>query len=270
MTERLTCWVTGASAGIGMALANAYAERGYNLVLTARREERLQTLADDLADRYGIGVTVLPADLATPGVARTLLDNLQTMDITVDALVNNAGFGVKADYHEMDWSDGIAMLQVMIVTVTELCHGVLPGMRTRDRGHILNVASLAGLLPGMPHNTLYSACKSFLIKFSESLAAECIDSDIRVTVLCPGYVHTEFHHVMGNESSIKKLPDYWWMTSDQVAQKALQALDHNHIICVPGVFNQSIAAAAQLIPRGLTLQIVRLFSQRFRKGKTDE
>ncbi len=134
LTEPQTCLITGASSGLGTALARAFAARGYNLVLTARRESRLRALATELSSRYEITVLVLPADLADPSAARALLDEIQTTGHTIDVLVNNAGFGVNAEYHEIAWSDANMMMQVMVMTPAALSHGVLTDMRARNRG----------------------------------------------------------------------------------------------------------------------------------------
>ena len=267
MTERLTCLITGASSGIGVAIAEAFAARGYDLVLTARREDRLQSLAHALTSRYAITAIPQSEDLADPSASQRLLDTIRHQGRTVDALVNNAGFGMNTEYHEITWADANTMLQVMLATVANLCHSVLPDMRSRNQGCILNVASLAGLLPGMPKGALYNACKAFVIKHSESLAAECAGSDIRITALCPGYVHTEFHQMMGTAASMQKLPNFFWLTPKEVAQCGLQALDRSQVICVPGKFNQSVAAIARIMPNATALQILQLFSKRFHKGE---
>lgn len=192
--------ITGASSGIGEALARALAVRAVPLVLTARRQERLEDLATELRSRHGIEAIAIAADLADPAGPRQLLDAIEARRLEIDGLINNAGFGLRGDFHAQPWERAEAMLQLMVNAPVQLTSALLPAMRTRGRGRIVNVASLAGLVPGLPGSTLYSASKAFLIRFSQSLAAENRAHGIEVMALCPGYVRSEFHAVLGVES----------------------------------------------------------------------
>ena len=176
--------VTGASSGIGAAIAREYARRGKPLILTARREDRLLSLADELGKQ--VPCTVIAADLADPGVPAELFAQIQSLGLFVDTLVNNAGYGVPGRFLSQPWSTHAAFLQVLVTSVAELTHRFLPAMDAAGPGRVLNVASLAGLIPASAGHTLYGAAKSFVIRFSEALALEMQPRGVHVTALCPG------------------------------------------------------------------------------------
>lgn len=256
--------ITGASSGIGAALARCLAAEGRPLVLTARRADRLEALAEELRRAHGLTVHTLAVDLAHPSGARQLLVQLQERQLPVHTLVNNAGFGLRGAFTANDWSGAEAMLLVMVQAATQLSHALLAPMQQHGSGRILNVASLAGLIPGLPGSTLYSASKAFLIRFSQSLAAEQQGSGVRVMALCPGYVHTEFHAVLGVEERMRRLPGLFWMESDQLAALALQALRGDAVVVVPGAVNQLIAGLARLLPSRAATALSGAFSRRYR------
>lgn len=258
------CLITGASSGIGAALAARFAHRGDDLVLTARRVERLETLAAALRRDRGIRVHVIPADLAHPDGADQLLVTLSQRNLQVRKLVNNAGFGLRGDYTDSPWPEAAAMLQLLVMAPARLCHGVLPAMQAAGGGTIVNVASLAGLIPGLPGSTLYSASKAFLIRFSQSLAAENHATGVRVLAVCPGYVHTEFHAVLGVEERMQRLPGLFWMEADDLAARVLTALEGQGAVLVPGGLNRSIAALARLLPDSVAGRLSAAFSRRYR------
>lgn len=189
--------ITGASSGIGVALARAFAQRGEALVLTARRVERLEALAAELRQAHGVAVEIAPCDLAQPGAAAGLHADLGRRGLSLKGLVNNAGFGLRGDFEALDPLEAQRMLQVLVQAVLELSRITLPEIGRQPDGFLLNVASLAGLVPGLAGSALYSACKAFLIRFSQALAAEQGADGVRVLVLCPGYVRTEFHAQLG-------------------------------------------------------------------------
>ncbi|MFZ9849289.1 MAG: SDR family NAD(P)-dependent oxidoreductase [Vulcanococcus sp.] len=258
------CLITGASSGIGAALAEAFAQRGEALLLTARRGERLEALAADLRRRHGVSVSVIPCDLAEPAGADRLLETLALRQLQVGTLVNNAGFGLRGDYTETPWPDARAMLQLMVTAPARLCHGLLPTMQAAGTGTIVNVASLAGLIPGLPGSTLYSASKAFLIRFSQSLAAETSGAGVRVLAVCPGYVHTEFHAVLGVEERMQRLPGLFWMEAADLAERVLDALAGRRPVLVPGGLNRSIAVLARLLPETAAGRLSVAFSRRYR------
>jgi short-subunit dehydrogenase len=256
MTRRL-CLVTGASAGIGAAFARIYASHGYDLVLTARRQDRLESLADEIRLRYGVETLTLPADLSDPAAGDRLLADIDAHGLVVDALVNNAGYGLPGGYVGTPWEAQQAMLQVMLIAVCELTHKLAPGMAARGYGRIVNVASLAGLGPGAPGQTLYSATKAFLVRFSQSLHLELKDRGVHVSALCPGFTYSEFHDVIHSRAAVSRsIPPWLWLGPDEVAAAGYEAAEANRAICVPGAPNKALAAAAKLLPDDWALALM--------------
>ena len=258
------CLITGASSGIGAALARRIAASGQALALTARRLDRLEALAQELRQAHGVTVASIRCDLAQPDGAASLLETLRQRDLEVGTLVNNAGFGLRGDFTDASWSDAAAMVQLMVTAPVQLCHGLLPAMQLAGSGTIVNVASLAGLIPGLPGSTLYSASKAFLIRFSQSLAAENRATGVRVLSVCPGYVHTEFHAVLGVEERMQRLPGLFWMDADDLARRTLTALEGQRPVLVPGSLNRTIAALARLLPESAAGELSAGFSRRYR------
>jgi short-subunit dehydrogenase len=256
--------VTGASSGIGAACAEVLAARGCDLILTARRKERLHALAASLHDRYGCRVEVIPADLVDPdGVAR-LCDEIAGRGLAVDVLVNNAGFGVKGSYARTTWEQQSALLQVLVVALAELTHRLLPGMVERRFGRVLNVSSLAGLLPAPGGHTLYAAAKALVIRFSESLAHEVQPFNIHVTALCPGFTHSEFHDVAGTRDKVRTLPGFMWMDAMSVARAGVDAVMAGKLICVPGRVSWLLAIAGRHLPFAWAYALQKRFAWSYR------
>jgi short-subunit dehydrogenase len=265
MTRRL-CLVTGASAGIGASIARIYASHGYDVALTARRTDKLEQVAEDIRLRHGVETLIIPADLADAAACDTLLAEIEGHGRTVDALVNNAGYGLPGSYATTTWDDQRASLQVMLVAVCELTHKVLPGMIERKFGRILNVASLAGLVPGSAGHTLYGATKSFLVRFSQSLHLETLEQGVHVSALCPGFTYSEFHDVNQTRDQLtRSTPQWLWLGADEVAAAGYEAVEANRAICVPGAPNKAIAALAKLAPDDWLLALMARESGRFRR-----
>ncbi len=246
-----TALVTGASAGIGRELALVFAEHGFDVVLVARRKERLEALAQEVQGRFGVKAHVLAADLADPAAPRQIFDEMARQHIMIDALINNAGYTVPGFFRDTHWEEQKALIQVMVTAVAELCHLFGPGMAARRYGRIVNVASLAGHLPGAAGGTLYAASKAFVIKLSESLALENTDTNVHVTALCPGFTYSEFHDVAGNRAAMNKLPKFIWMTGDVVARQAYDAVMEGRPVIINGGINNIIALLARLLPQRL-------------------
>jgi short-subunit dehydrogenase len=259
-----TALVTGASAGIGVALVNVFAEHGFDVVLTARRQERLVEVAKRVSTRYGVTATTIPEDLADPRAPDRLFEELRRRGVAVDALVNNAGYGVAGKFARSDWPTHRDFLQVLVTAVVHLSHLFEPQMKERGYGRIINVASLAGLLPGSAGHTLYSAAKSFLIKFSESLALEHTGDGVHVSALCPGFTYSEFHDVLGNRPLVSKLPSFLWMDAEAVARQGYGAVMRGQVVCVPGPVNQAIASATKLVPEPVALRLMQRQARRLR------
>jgi hypothetical protein len=264
--DRRLALVTGASAGIGAAFARALASHGYDVALTARRTERLEKLGEEISLRYGVEILSVAADLSEPEAPGQILDFLTAHGRTVDALVNNAGYGLTGAYGETRWEDQRAMIQVMMTAPAELAHRVLPGMIHRGFGRIVNVASLAGLIPPAAGHTLYGATKAFLVRFSQCLHLEAQPHGVHVSALCPGYTYSEFHDVNGTRAQITAATPPWlWLGADEVAAAGYEAVEANRPICVPGAPNKAIAAVAKLIPDEWALALVASQGWRFRK-----
>ena len=265
--ERRLALVTGASAGIGAAFARILAGHGYDLALTARRGERLERLADEIRLRHGVETLTVEADLATPEAPGQILDFLTAHGRTADVLVNNAGFGLAANYGDTRWEEQSAFLQLMVTAPCELAHRVLPAMTHRGFGRIVNVASLAGLAPGAAGHTLYGASKALMVRFSQSLHLEVAAQGVHVTALCPGFTYSEFHDVNGTRAvAAATIPPWLWMGAAEVAAAGYEAVEANRAVCVPGAANKALAALAKLVPEEWTLALLAGPGRRFRKS----
>ena len=243
-----TALVTGASAGIGAELARVFAANGFDLVLTARRADRLETLAGELRTVHAVQVRTVPADLSLAETPKTLLAILEAEAVMIDVLVNNAGFAIPSRYRDTSWEAQRDFLQVLVTAPCELIQRLLPGMTERGYGRILNVASVAGLMPGGASHTLYGGAKAMLIKISQSLHSEQKGTGVHVTALCPGFTYTEFHDVTGTREEMRRMPKMMWLKADRVAREGYDAVMKNRAICVPGVQYKAITALARLLP----------------------
>ncbi len=254
---RRTILITGASAGIGAALARVCAARGHDLILTARREGPLQALAEELAAAHGVAATVIVADLAEPEAPVRLAEAIAARGLSVDGLINNAGFSRTTGFLTTDPADHAAMIRVMLSAPVELSRMVLPGMVARGWGRVLNVASLAGQMPATGGDTLYGPIKSFLIKASQGLWLETQGTGVHVTALCPGYTYTEFHDVNGSRDQVSAAyPKWMWMDADRVARIGWDAVEANRPRVTPGFANNVLAALGGLLPDALALKMV--------------
>lgn len=242
--------VTGASAGLGAEFCRQLAARGYRLVLVARREDRLQELADELRQNHDADSLVISADLAQSDACEKIAARLAQEGVEVEYLVNNAGYGLPGNFNVPDWPDHARFIQVMMTAVCELTWRLLPGMQQRGRGFIVNVASVAGLVETGPGHTLYGASKSFLIGFSKTLASENWHKGVKVTALCPGFTYSEFHDVNGTREMISRLPDYMWLQADEVIAECIEAMDAERVkpVVVPGRQYKFMVFAARYLP----------------------
>ena len=260
--------ITGASAGIGTAFAHDLAARGHDLVLTARRTDRLQQLASELRERHGREVTVLTADLADPAAPRLLCDALTEQGLQVDWLINNAGYGVPGTFVGNDWQTHAEFLQVLLTAPTELAWRLLPGMLQRGYGRIINVASLAGHVPGTAGHTLYAAVKAYMIKFSQSLLLENSGRGVHTCALCPGFTKSEFHDVTGTRALMNKLPGFMWLQADEVVRQGVAAVERGDAVYVTGRVNRLIKAVFKLMPDRLAMAMSAKQSRRYRQQES--
>lgn len=260
-----TALITGASAGIGASFAHVFAHEGFDLVITARRADRLEDLARTIAATYGRRVHVVTADLADPAAPAAIERDLSAAGISIDALVNNAGYGLAGTFLDSRWEQHRDFVQVMVTAVADLTHRFLPGMIARGYGRIINVASLAGLLPATAGHTLYAASKAMVILFSQSLALEMVSHNVHVTALCPGFTYSEFHDVNNMRRQVSQLPSFMWMDADTVARQGYDAVMRGDIVYVNGRVNRGIAFLTRVSPQWFTLRVVKRVARTFRR-----
>jgi short-subunit dehydrogenase len=254
-----TALVTGASAGIGKVFARVAASHGFDVVLTARRSDRLTALAAELQQTWGIQATAIAGDLARPDTPADLVAALNRDGIAIDMLVNNAGYSIASPYRETSWEEQRDFLQVMVVAPCELVHRLMPGMASRGYGRIINVSSIAGLVPGARGNTLYGSAKALLIGFTQSLHTEQRGTGVHVTALCPGFTYTEFHDVTGTRGKVsRRYPKFLWLDAADVAREGYRAVMRNQAVCVPGLQYKAIVRLARLLPLSLTQRIAAM------------
>lgn len=258
--------VTGASAGIGAAFARQLAASGHDLVLTARRADRLEELAEALRRRHQVQVTVLPQDLADPAAPLQLCNALAQRGLQVDWLINNAGYGVPDTFVANDWATHAASLQVLLTAPTELAWRLLPGMQQRGYGRIVNIASLAGLVPAPAGHTLYAATKAYLIKFSQALALENRAAGVHVCAVCPGFTKSEFHDVTGTREKMNRMPGFMWLSAEEVVRQSIAAVERGDPVWVTGRVNRFIKALVECMPDRLAYRLSARQARRYRNG----
>jgi short-subunit dehydrogenase len=251
-----TALITGASEGLGRDLAELFARDGHGLVLVARNESRLNELAGKLREEFGVTAEVIAEDLSVPGAAQRVMDRVGGR--AIDFLVNNAGFGTHGMFAESEVASQVGMLEVNVVALTHLTRLVLPGMIERRAGRIMNMASVAGMLPG-PMMAVYYASKAYVISFSEALANEMDGKGITVTAVCPGPTVTEFQKRAGIEASALFKRNV--MTSMAVAQIGYRAMMRGKRVAVTGWSNRFMAMGMKFMPRRLTAAVARKLNE---------
>lgn len=242
-----TVLVTGASSGIGRALAHRFAQAGSTCVLLARSEDTLQELARTLQTDYNTEAHVLPVDLSADDAVDTVETMLNERGLTIDVLVNNAGVGVQGNFAELDADRQRSMIKVNVLALTDLARALLPGMLRRGRGGILNVASTAAFLPG-PYMSVYYATKAYVLSFSNGLVDEVGDRNVTVTCLAPGPTQTAF----AAEADMQDAPLFQWVTpmsADAVARIGYDGFRRGTALVVPGLLNKLIVFAMRFTPR---------------------
>ncbi|MDO7841602.1 SDR family NAD(P)-dependent oxidoreductase [Sphingomonas immobilis] len=254
-----SCLITGASAGLGALFAEEIAKSGQDVILVARRMDRLQDLAARLSAAHNVTATPIVSNLAAPGACTTLIAEIARRGLSVDTLINNAGFGARGAFADSEVATQAGMIDLNCRALVELTHAVLPGMVKLRHGAILNVASTAGFQPG-PGMAVYYATKAFVLSFSEALHEELRGSGIAVSALCPGPTRTEFAEVagMGGSETFDRLA----ADPAKVVRDGLAALKRNRAIKVSGVMNAVMAGTVGFAPRGL----VRRISARVQKS----
>ena len=239
--------VTGATAGIGESFTRLLASKGYNIALVARDEVRLHERAAGLREKYGIQTFVLPADLATKSGVKSVEKYIQSYEIQV--LINNAGFGINKAFTVSDLGDEQDLLNVLVRAPMRLMHVILPGMKERKSGTIINVSSVAGFIAG----GTYSAAKSYLTVLSESLNTELKGTGVIVSALCPGFTRTEFHQ--RGRMKMKGLPSFMWLNADKLVAQSWKDAQAHQPVSVPGWQYKLLVAIISIAPRSFVRQI---------------
>ena len=239
--------VTGATVGIGESFTRLLASKGYNVVLVARDEARLHERAAGLREKYGVQTFVLPADLSTNEGCASVEDYIKTYEI--DVLINNAGFGINKAFSASELVAEQQMFDVLIRTPMRLMHTVIPGMKQRNSGTIINVSSVASFIAG----GTYSAAKSYLTVLSESLNTELASSGVKVSALCPGFTRTEFHQ--RGRMKMKGLPRFMWLNSDKLVEQSWNDAVANKPVSIPGWQYKLLVAIISIAPRKFVRQI---------------
>ncbi|MEV0373303.1 SDR family oxidoreductase [Streptomyces sp. NPDC050636] len=243
--------ITGATSGIGAAFARRFAAKGFDLVQVARNKERLDRTADELRTRYGVKVETIAADLLEATGRAAVEERLASSVNPVDVLVNNAGFGLPAPFPHSPIDDEERMLDLLTKVPLRLTHAAVPGMTARRRGVILNVSSVAGLLP----TGTYGAAKAWLTAFSESLRVDLAPHGVRVLALCPGFTRTEFQERAGMD--VSSLPAWAWLEADSVVDQALKDLGRGKPVSITGWRYKTYALAVRHAPRTLAAKMAR-------------
>jgi short-subunit dehydrogenase len=259
-TPRTTALVTGASAGIGAAIARELARRGHSLVLVARRKPKLDALAADLTSEFGVRAVGLGCDLAKAASRQRLPARVAALELEVSVLVNNAGFATGGPFHESDPERELEQVRVLVEAPVALTSAFVPAMVRRGTGAVLNVASTAGMQP-LPYSAGYSAAKAYVLAFSEALHQELRGAGVTVTALAPGPVSTEFWDVAGWEvgsggSFESAVPKPLWVTAEETASAGVRGLEQGQRVVIPGLPTRAAMLASAYVPHAFKLPAI--------------
>lgn len=253
--------ITGASFGLGHELSKLYARDGYDLVLVARSADKLEQDAQVLRQRYGVEVKVIAKDMATPTAARELYEALKLEGVTIDVLVNNAGFGTYGRFCDTELASEEREIQLNAVTPTQMCKLFMQDMIARGRGHIVNMASMAAFMPG-PYMTIYFATKAYLFSFSESIGYELKGSGVKVTVVCPNVVDTKFQETAHNKAAlIGGRIRSMMVAADKAAAQIYNEIQQGREVVIPGASNKFTVALIRLLPHKLILPVIAFINR---------
>lgn len=225
--------ITGASAGLGQEFARQLAAGGKDLVLVARRVAPMRVLAEELEQAHGVSIDVIGKDLSDPAAPAELFDEVQQRGLAVDCLINNAGCAPPDLLRDRDWPAAHGYLELMMTSVVAMCHFFIPPMRERGYGRVLNVASVAGLV-ATPGDYSYGPTKAYLIAYSQELSEALRNDGVKVTALCPGFTHTDFHASENLTRMKRSLPKFIWYDAAVVVREGLLALDKGRDVCISG------------------------------------
>lgn len=257
--------VTGASSGIGRAFADELASRGFDLIIVARRLDRLDRAAREIREQHQVDVKVIVADLADAAAPAALADQVRSLGLLVDVLVNSAGYGVTGTFEKREWAVHRDFLQVMVTAPCELTYLFLPGMIERRWGRIIQIGSIAGQMPAPAGHTMYAASKAFLVRFAEALHAEHARHGVHTTAVCPGFTFSEFHDVTGTRAQVSRMPGWMWMDAPTVAREGMDAVSRGQPVLINGRANRTLVWLTRVMPQGLVRRAVSGSGKRFRK-----
>jgi short-subunit dehydrogenase len=253
--NKKTALITGATSGIGASYAKRLACEGYNLILTGRRKEKITALANDLSQAYHVNVEVIIVELSDSIELDTLVDRIKNLHI--DILINNAGFGVNRYFNDEDLKIQEEMVRVHIICPVRLIHAVLPDMISRGSGVIINVSSVGAFL-SIPKNTIYSGTKAFLRAFTESLHLELIGTGVKVQVLCPGLVRTDFHEKIDiSKEKQENTRLVSWRSPDEIVDISIRGIEKNEVVCIPGWSTRIRIFLMSILPKQIYYNLVR-------------
>lgn len=256
-SEKGTCLITGASAGIGTEFARQMAERGYNVTLAARRIDRLNDLALEIERDHNVRAVAVACDVTNAEQRRELLDSIEARGDVVDVLINNAGIGTDGPFWERHTDEQLAQVEINVLALTALTHMVLPRMIERGHGAVLNVASTAAFQP-MPRQAVYAATKAYVLSFSQAISKELADTGVTATVLCPGPTRTEFFGERQADLE-DSTPGFTWQTAADCAKAGLDGMFKRKRVVVPKALNKVGAVSARHTPTGVTLEVLDRF-----------
>ncbi|ESQ86327.1 hypothetical protein AEAC466_03765 [Asticcacaulis sp. AC466] len=263
MADTRTFLITGASSGIGAQFARAYAQRGCNLILVARRLNRLQDLAAELTAKHGITVTCLDADLSDRAQVKALVARIREINLSPDGLINNAGYSLAHTFASTTTQQQMDFVEVCVMTPTYLAREFLDPMLARGFGRIINVSSMVAFSPGAAGHTLYPAAKAYMLKFSRSLAAEVAEKGVNVTALCPGSTESEFQTANGMAAAVGTSPSRFVQSAEAVVEAAIHANEAGREVTVTGLINKLAVVLMTCLPDGLVTPLIRWGAKKY-------
>jgi short-subunit dehydrogenase len=250
VNNRKIAVITGATSGIGASFAHYFARQGYYLILTGRRRDIIQQVADELQNKYNAEIEIIIADFSSESELSKLIQRIDQIE-RIEVLVNNAGFGSTKNFLTDDYQNQEKMIQVHIHALLRLTHHVIPKMIKNGKGYIVNVSSIAAFLAS-PQHELYCSTKAFINVFSESLYMSLKGQNIKVQSLCPGLTRTDFHQKLNwHPDNLKDRGLIKWMTPDFVVQKSVAALNKNKVIVIPGIIYKLVYLSIKILPRSI-------------------
>jgi uncharacterized protein len=255
MPDEKNALITGGSGGIGLELARILGRHGYDLIIVSKNQQKLVNAAEEIRRESDIRITTMAADLANPSVPLEIYSQIAAKGISIDILINNAGFGTYGNFYKTGLAVQLEMIQLNIMSLTQLTHLFLPQMIDRGRGYIMNVASTAAFQPG-PLMAVYYASKAYVLNFSEAIANELKETSIKVTALCPGPTRTGFQRIAGIEES-RLIKSGKMMDARKVAEIGFRGMMAGHPVVIPGALNKIQIFGVRLLPRQLIVEMAR-------------